>query len=81
MQNMQLLLLFNHSTSGLALVGKNAQYNALYTTESLFLACTVLVPAVSHGYRPEIKILFQMCYKEHCTEHFHPLKLSLKLSG
>ena len=39
---MQLLLLFNHSTSGLALVGKNAQHNALYKMFGLgflFLAC------------------------------------------
>jgi len=27
---MQLLLLLNHSTSGLALVGKNTWYDALY---------------------------------------------------
>jgi hypothetical protein len=39
---MQLLLLLNHSTSGLALVRKNDQYaglNKKFGTEYLFLAC------------------------------------------
>jgi len=49
---LQLLLLLNNSTSGLALVGENTRYNALYKkfgTDLLFLACN---HEIMHSYLP-----------------------------
>jgi hypothetical protein len=50
---MQLLLLLKHSTSCLALVSKNNQYDGLnktFGTEFLFLACNHEIPQVEWQY-------------------------------
>jgi hypothetical protein len=56
---MQLLLLLNHSTSGLALVGKNTRYDALdktFGTDFLFLACN---HEIRHSYLPYFMVAGQ----------------------